>query len=529
MIRQILLVLTGLLFIGAIIGVVVGFNVPTEKKERVTHLTYEIEGNFDHQTFGKPPPEKNGESNPKYFKKIIDSMEVYFNYQFLPEKPVTDVTEEVVITALLDCRDWQKEVELVPLQEKKGDFSISFPFDAAPLIQLTNNITDQLGAPRCSPDILLKATVHTTAQSGAGVIEDDFIQTARVKLSGPSLEWSRELASSQIGYAKGVRYEHRGNFGYAISLIPNILFGAITIKSEIQPPDIAVALKQADSYDSEAVNSINGTFAYSFTSDETLKEILNDVEVTAILDKGGGQQETFTLVPRTRKTGSFKVNFRLDVPFFYALIKSTEEQIGTSVPSHQLAINAAVHTIAQSNFGPIDETLTQSMTVTLEREKVLWPDTPPETKSGAIEETLTVPNPTAGLAKLGSLGALGVTAVIFLYTLWSYIVYRRRRISQLEADDIQVKGKHKDLVVDVEKLPDTKDEETLIELGSLDELVKVAESLLKPVLRLAEPERHIYCVIDGMARYQYVSLAEEPATPAPPPAEPPPTDETLSP
>ena len=528
MIRQILLVITGLLFIGAIIGVVAGFSVPTEKKEQVTHLTYEIESNFDHQTFGKPPPE-NGESNPKYFKKIIDSMEVYFSYQFLPEKPVTDVTEEVVITALLDCRDWKKEVELVPLQEKKGDFSISFPFDPAPLIELTNNITDQLGAPRCSPAILLKATVHTTAQSGAGVIEDEFIQTASVKLSGPSLEWSRDLASSQIGYAKGVKYEHRGNFGYAISLIPNILFGAITIKPEIQPPDIAVALKQEESYDSEAVNSINGTFAYSFTSDETLKEILNDVEVTAILDRGGGQQETFALVPRTRKTGSFKVNFRLDVPFFYALIKSTEEQIGTSVPSHQLVINAAVHTVAQSNFGPIDETLTQSMTVTLEREKVLWPDTPPETKSGAIKETLTVPNPTAGTAKIGSLGALGVTAVIFLYTIWNYWEYRRRRISRLEADDIQVKGKHKDLVVDVEKLPDTKDEETLIELGSLDELVKVAESLLKPVLRLAEPERHIYCVIDGMARYQYVSLAEEPATPAPPPAEPPLTDETLSP
>jgi len=528
MTRQILLVLTGLLFIGAIIGVVVGLSVPTEKKERVTHLTYEIEGNFDHQTFGKPPPE-NEEPNPKYFRKIIDSMEVYFSYQFLPEKPVTDVTEKVVITALLDCRDWRKEVELVPLQEKKGDFSISFPFDPAPLFELTNNITDQLGAARCSPDIVLKATVHTTAQSEEGVIQDDFTQTARVKLSGPSLEWSRDLSSSQIGYAKGVRYEHWGNFGYAINLIPNILFGAITIKPEIQPPDIAVALKQADSYDSETVNSINGTFIYSFTSDETMKEILNDVEVTAILDRGGGQQETFTLVPRTRKTGSFNVNFRLDVPFFYALIKSTEEQIGTSVPSHPLIINAAVHTVAQSDFGPIDETLTHSMTATLEREKVLWPKTDPEKNSGSIAETLTVPNPTAGLAKMGSLGALGVTMVIFLYTLWNYREYRRRRISRLEADDILVKGKHKDLVVDVEKLPDTKDEETLIELGSLDELVKVAESIFKPVLRLAEPERHTYCVIDGMARYQYVSFAEEPATPAPPRAEPPPTKETLSP
>lgn len=117
--------------------------------------------------------------------------------------------------------------------------------------------------------------------------------------------------------------------------------------------------------------------------------------------------------------------------------------------------------------------------------------------------------------------------VIFLYTLWSYWEFRHRLISQLEADALQVKSKHQDLVVDVEKLPETKDEETMIELGSLDELVKVAEALLKPVLRLAEPERHTYCVIDGMARYHYVSLAKEPA--GFPATKPLPTDTTSSP
>ena len=526
--RKVVLVVTGLLFIGAIFGVMAGFSVPTEKEEEVTHLTYDIEGTFDHQAYGESSPDKE-ESNPRYFNKIIDSIEVYFSYQFLPEEPVTSVTEEVAITAVLDCRDWQKEVELVPRQEKQGDFSISFPLNTAPLVSLAANITEELGAPRCSPDIILTATVHTVAQTKTGVLEDDFVQTTRVKLSGPTLEWDRALALSEIGYTRGFRYEHRGNFSYAISLKPNILLGAITIEPVIPPSGVPEALKQEESYDSETIDSISSTFAYKFTSDEALREVINEVEVTATLGKEGDWQETFVLVPKSQQTGDLSLTFPLDVPLFYAIIKSVEKETGTSTFSHDLIVTASVHTVAQSDFGPIDEALTQSLTVKLETDQVVWPEAAPETKSGSIEETLTISNPAAGTAKIGSLGALGVTAVIFLYTIWSYWEYRRRRISRLEADDLQVKGKHRDLVVDVEKLPDTTDEETVIELGSLDELVKVAESLLKPVLRLAEPERHIYCVIDGMARYQYVSLVEEPATPIPPPTEPPPTDETLSP
>ncbi|HUU65534.1 MAG TPA: DUF5305 family protein [Dehalococcoidales bacterium] len=538
--RKVILLVTGALFLGAIIGVVAGFSVPTEKEEEVTHLTYDIEGTFDHQAYGKPPPDKKEiESNPRYFNKIINSIEVQFSYQFLPEEPVTSVTEEVTITAILDCRDWQKEVELVPPQEKQGDFSISFPLDTTPLVILAGNITEQLGAAPCTPDIILKATVHTVAQTAAGVLEADFFQTTVVKLTSSILEWDRELALSQIGYSKGFRYEHRGNFSYAISLKPNILLGAITIKPVIPPPVVPVALKQTDSYDSETTDRIDSTFTYKFTSDETLKRVINEVEVTATLGKEGDWQETFVLAPESQQTGDFSLTFPLDVPLFYAIIKSVEEETGTSTFSHDLIVTASVHTVAQSDFGPIDEALTQSLTVKLETDQVVWPEATPKTKSGSIKETLTVSNSAAGIAKMGSLGALGVTMVIFLYTIWSYWEYRHRRISRLEADDLQVKGKHQDLVVDVEKLPDTRDEETLIELGSLDELAKVAESLLKPVLRLAEPERHIYCVIDGMARYQYVSLAEEPATPAPLPtepptpaplpAEPPPTDETLSP
>ena len=37
-----------------------------------------------------------------------------------------------------------------------------------------------------------------------------------------------------------------------------------------------------------------------------------------------------------------------------------------------------------------------------------------------------------------------------------------------------------------------------------DELVRVADNLIKPVLHQAEEGRHIYCIIDSGVRYLYV-------------------------
>jgi len=49
--------------------------------------------------------------------------------------------------------------------------------------------------------------------------------------------------------------------------------------------------------------------------------------------------------------------------------------------------------------------------------------------------------------------------------------------------------------------------EKIISLGSLEDLVKVADELSKPIIHQspnAAEERHIYYISDGAIRYQYV-------------------------
>lgn len=58
--------------------------------------------------------------------------------------------------------------------------------------------------------------------------------------------------------------------------------------------------------------------------------------------------------------------------------------------------------------------------------------------------------------------------------------------------------------MDIEELPEMKPDEAAIPLSSLDDLVRIADDLVKPVLHQVQEGRHIYCTIDGSVRYQYV-------------------------
>jgi hypothetical protein len=82
-------------------------------------------------------------------------------------------------------------------------------------------------------------------------------------------------------------------------------------------------------------------------------------------------------------------------------------------------------------------------------------------------------------------------------------------ISRAEEEALRAKRKHKGVIVDVGELPPAGAGETVIPIGSVDELVGIADALLKPVLHHARADKHTYCVIDGVVRYLYVAEAQE--------------------
>jgi hypothetical protein len=500
--RLVILIISAVLFIGAIIGVMLGFSVPAEKQETETQLTYELTGSFEHEAYGIELPKP--EDNPKYFMKLIDSIDMRYSYRFLAEAPTTSVTEMIEISALVGTGLWQKEIILIPATEKKGDFTVNFSITPAEFTDLATRINRELGIGG-SPKVLIQAKVNTIAETSQGTVTDEFVQVASIATTPTILEWQSELVETELGYSQGMRYEHEGSFAYTIPYRPSELFGSLTINSLPPQSSLPIPLEPADSYDLESIEYINGTFTYSFQGEPPPSSVNNDVEIFAVLS-GAGWEETFTLVPRMEENENFSLTFPIDVPFLYAVIESKE---GTATGTHALRLNAVVRTSARSEFGDIKETATANLTARLGSEAITWPAEPPSVnKEGTIKETVMVENSSAGIAKMGTLGALGVTLVILLYSMWRYWEYRRGWISRMDADASRVKARHSDSVVDVEAFPDLGTNGTVVELDSLEELTKLADSLLRPVIRVTEPQSQLYCVLDGSVRYQYLTTAE---------------------
>ncbi len=485
-----------------------GLTAPKSKEEEVTRLTYEIKGGLDqHQAYRRSTKWKE-QPNPRYFPKIIDSIVVSYSYKFLPSEPVSRVTGQAEISAVVKSPGmWEKEVPLVSQGQTLGDFSISFPLNTAEFIELSDNISEEIGVGAGSPQLILTATVHTEAETQFGVLKDNFIQTCQVDLSEKTIQWHRPFTFSRKGYWEGLTYEHQGSFSYAIKLKPNILFGETTLQSVTLATEPPVILARSSSYPADTTDTVEVTLSYQLDSDQTVTQVRHEVEVNAVLSKPEREEILFRLVPKSELAGDFTIVFPLDIALFYDIIGAVEEATEDPLTNYELMITADVHTVAQSGFGVIDEVIRPSLVLTLEPERLVWPAATEETKSGSFKEMVVVPVPSKTTTIMGSLGILGMAVAFLLFAGWSYKEAKHLQvpIPEVEAEAIQAKKKHKDVIVDVQALP-PRGGHVVIPLDSLDELVKVADALLKPVLHRAEVEKHTYYVTDELTIYEYLSL-----------------------
>jgi len=512
------------------------YSLPRDREQRVTLLNYQHRGEFDYKVYvtpnsligsSIPTPTPSKEPAPKCFTALIESITMSYSYRFVPEQPVAGVTEEVQISAVLeDPEYWRKEVVLVPESTYTGDFRITFPLHVEDLRQLIKNIRSELGNVGTSPSyVTLKVDVEVEADTAAGTLTDSFSQTARVTPFGAVVEWDEILNKSQRGSFEGLGYLHHGSFGYAVKLKPNSLYGPMILTPEApeEAPDIVLA--PGPTYFVKTIQRIEPTYSYRFTADKPLRHVSSEVEITASLSSGEDWSKTIVLVPNREETGNLVVSFSLDLDHLRQLGDTIRQETGVGSPPYSLPIQANVHTVAETEgSGTVDEEFKQMTTVPLTGATLTFGGDLRKTVPGSITDNVSVADPTARRARMWSPGALGGAALVLAFALWCYLRVKPVALRPIEAEALRAKRKYKDAIASVQCLPEVKEGETVISMSSLDDLMKTADELLKPVFHQAEPNRHIYCLIDSASRYVYVSQLAEPA-PSPPP-ESQPVDET---
>lgn len=225
--------------------------------------------------------------------------------------------------------------------------------------------------------------------------------------------------------------------------------------------------------------------------------------------------KTITLVPATQEPGDFSVDFPLDVNYLGALAQAIDQETGSGTTTYNLSIEAKVHTTARAPFGPIDETFTQTMNGTLSASALMWDKELQKKDPHTVKGTRTVIDPNVDKYRTWSVVLLVLILLGGSFVVWN-IIRARPVISRAGKEALRAKKKYKNAIMDVGDLPGPRPDEVVIPVPSLDELVKAADNLFKPVLHKtlqnAEAEQHAYCVIDGLTRYEYTSELEVPAS-----------------
>jgi len=502
-----------------LVASVVGLGLSAAPTEEIPAAKYEHRGQFDYTVYLKPsvlygdfiPTEEEEEgATMVFFRNIIREVQLAFSYNFDSSQSLANVTNEVVVSIIAeDPGSWRKEMTQLEETHAGTKFTVDVPLNLSHLDSIVDAIEEDIGITSSKRNFIIRAVVHTTAETALGkTIEDEFSYELTAILTAKRLELKGNLGGSKEGSREGIRYEGKGRFDYEVYLKPNKLYETDVLRSKAppvaEPPASPKTLGPGLLYFPKIISNIKASFSYQFLCDRPISGQSQEVEVTAIIENPGKWSRSLVMVPKTNKVGSFTISFPIDIQYFETVIDAIEQETGVRESSYNIVIKADVHTVARTDLGTINESYTQTLGVKLGGNTLTFGKELSSSQSGTI----------GGAAIPGASGESGSRApwiiglVIALLALgyfgWCQTQLRLAPVSAGEAEAARARKKYRQMMVDVEELPGVKPTETVIPLNSLDDLVRIADDLVKPVLHQAEEGRHTYCIIDSGVRYLYV-------------------------
>ena len=509
--------LAGALLVASIVGLGYPAAPPTGE---VPTAKYEHTGRFNYTVYQKPSilygdviltEEEEAEDVPMvFFRDIVTEVSLCFSYNFSCSQVLSSVTNEVMVSIIAQNPEvWQKEMTQLEETHEGTDFSVDFPLDLSNLDSIVDAIENEIGIVGRERQFIVRAVVTTTAQTALGqLIADEFSYELPAILTAEKLELEGELADSKEGYREGTRYEARGRFDYEVSLKPNELYETTVLSSDglpgAEPPAPTQTLGPGLVYFPKIVDNIEASFSYRFLCDRPISGQSQEVEITATIGNPGQWSKSLVVMPETNKVGSFTIIFPIDIEYFTRVIDAIGQETGVPGTSHNITLKVDVHTIAQTDVGTINEAFTQTLGATLEKNTLIFDKELSRSQSGTIGGT-AVPGDSREdrWRRLWIIG-LVVALVALGYFGWSQTQLGLAMLSAGEAEAMRAGKKYRQVMVDIEQLPEVKATETVIPLNSLDDLARIADDLVKPVLHQVQEGRHSYCVIDGSVRYVHV-------------------------
>lgn len=298
-------------------------------------------------------------------------------------------------------------------------------------------------------------------------------------------------------------YEQTGTYDYTARLRPNTIY------------DNRTTLKPGEGIlYTEIVESIDTSFTYTFQGNATANiTITYSIDVSAASSQW--TKNIYTIPVKTENfTGTaaeFAADYTFNITVIEALKETLEIETRTSVPNYNLTITPEIVTTAKTEvynrtLNITLDTFTPTLAYTFQYSRVSTSSLEHRT-TGARTLTERIYHSSVRNQQYATYGFSGVSFAGLVTTMW---FYRKSRPSIKPAKPIEeIISPFQEVIAESSGEPTYKEQPTTIAVKSLEDLVKVADWIGKPVISYQRPKRskdtevtHVFYVLDGTTQYE---------------------------
>jgi len=300
------------------------------------------------------------------------------------------------------------------------------------------------------------------------------------------------LPSERTKFVELYRYGHVGTFDYSVELKPNILYNKTTVG-----PGEAIYLNLAQTMDIR--------FVYEFNCTRPA-EVSGSYSVHMYLELPEQWTKRFTLVSVVPfNSEGFSFSHQLNITSINELIHAIERETATRAPAYNLTITPVIHVSARVGGDLIEEDFSPSMVITFAGSR-LTVEGLEHSQPKIVGETKVEPAPwdLYGIPILVShLRYLSYAALAGFSVAIVWAAYYKRAEPKSVAE--RIRKKYGELIADLREAPPQAKTQTVIQIASIEDLVKIAESQGKPILHSKREQTHIFYVLDANIRYEFTA------------------------
>lgn len=305
-------------------------------------------------------------------------------------------------------------------------------------------------------------------------------------------------------------YEYQGTYNCTAALKPNTVYDNQT----------ALELVEGSFY-RRVINNINVSFTHVFTgdleADFTVKYSVNEY-----LEIGDWKKQIVEFPQQTIEAAGYESDLTIEnIPTInptaiQQIANKFSEETGLFASQYSLNITTKVYIEAETSVGNVSEFLTP--TVSLEFKsgaaegEIISVSGLNYVKTGEIQQTETVYNQWVEqqrnwLYSLSTVSFFGLVA-----SSWFFVKTKSQEPPKPEKILEDTIAPYEEIIVEAAQEPSQK-EQTLrtantMAVNTLEDLVKIADTLNKPIIHTYKPpETHIFRIIDGLTMYEFTTTA----------------------